>query len=388
MKIIHTADWHIGRTLGANRSLLADQEYILKEFTAYLKAERPDVLIIAGDLYDRSVPAKEAVALVNEVLSEIILKLGIPTIAIAGNHDGGERLNFSSGILEKQGLYIHGLLNREVTPVVLADGEGEVAFWPLPFIKPVEYRDLHGLDKTPTYDEMYRDIIAGITPRMAAEQRHVLIAHGLILNSGSDLETIDDSVRPVEIGGVEYADVGSFEAFDYVALGHLHRPQKVRWDKVRYAGSLLKYSFSEWNQKKSVTCIELGRDGIATIRQDELPTLRDLRNISGTLAELTSLERYEDPGREDYLRASLTDETPQTNPMEKLRKVYPNVMEMAYTALSGDYNVAVKTAKIRQELDDPLALFAGFYDSIYGQEMSPEETAIITAIIKEEEVQP
>ena len=260
MKILHTSDWHIGRTLN-EKSLLEDQEAVLTQLLAWFDRERPDILLVAGDIYDRSVPSKEALGLVDTVLSEIILNLKIPVLLIGGNHDGRERLAMNGGILEKQGLHIAGNYLPGQEPVILNDEWGEVCFWTVPFIKPVEYRSLMKLEKTISYDEMYRKITDEITERMDMSRRNVLVSHGLILGNMADIQTIDDSVRPIEIGGIEYACAEHFEAFDYVALGHLHRPQKVLWDKVRYSGSLLKYSFSEWNQKKSVTLVELGEKG-------------------------------------------------------------------------------------------------------------------------------
>lgn len=380
MKILHTSDWHIGRTLN-EKSLLEDQEAMLTQLLAWLDRERPDILLVAGDIYDRSVPSKEALGLVDTVLSEIILRLGIPVLLIGGNHDGRERLAMNGGILEKQGLHIAGNYLPGQEPVTLGDEWGEVCFWSVPFIKPVEYRSLMKLEKTMGYDEMYREITAEITGRMDTSKRNVLVSHGLILGNMADIQTIDDSVRPIEIGGIEYACAEIFEAFDYVALGHLHRPQKALWDKVRYSGSLLKYSFSEWNQKKSVTLVELGEKGALSLEPVSFKPLRDLRVIHGRLGELTALEAYETEGREDYLKVILEDQERLVNPMDKLRRVYPNVLEMAYE--KREKTEAQKSSRrIKERIQDPLKLFEDFYTFVNGEAMQADEQAVITELLE------
>ena len=378
MKLLHTSDWHIGRTLN-EKSLIQDQAFVLEHIKHIITREKPDVVMIAGDLYDRSVPSKEALALVDNFLTWTVLEQRIPVFVIGGNHDGRERLDFSGGILRKQGLYMTGQYQNTLTPIVLEDSFGSVAFWSVPFIRPVEYRSL-GNDAGEDYDTMYAAICKKITQQMDCSQRNVLITHGLILNGADELEMIDDSVRPVEIGGVSFAKSSYFDAFDYVALGHLHRPQKVGKETVRYAGSLLKYSFSECKQKKSVTLIELGEKGSCTIRQEALPALHDMREIRGTLSALTDVAAYDVPGREDYLRVVLEDDIRQINPMDKLRKVYPNVLEMSYAK-----NLAAggKQRRVKERISSPRELFSDFYADVHGEAPSDTMMAAVDTLLKE-----
>ena len=381
MKILHTSDWHIGRFLN-QRSLLPDQEYVMKSFMDLVQREKPDVLLIAGDLYDRSIPSKEALALVDEVLNQIILDMNIPTIIIGGNHDSGDRLSFNSGILEKRGLYIRGVMTESPEPIILNDEYGPVAFWPVPFTKPVEYRNLTGNTEIHDFQDMYASIVDEIKGRMDKNIRNVMITHGMILSHAPTDEDIDDSVRPIEIGGISYAEGSLFDDFDYVALGHLHRPQQVGRPEVRYAGSLLKYSFSEVKQKKSITLVEMDDQGHAEIRTEALDTKRDMRMLTGELSDLTGSEALEDPNRDDYIKAVLTDDVRRLNPMEQLKKVYPNILEMEYQSLNAVQR-NISTRKIKERLSDPLSLFGDFYEYIHGVEMTEEKKEIVKTIMEE-----
>lgn len=381
MKILHTSDWHIGRSLN-EKSLLEDQACALESFLDCVKDWRPDVVVVAGDIYDRSVPSKEALALADEVFSRLILEFKVPVLVIGGNHDGRERLAFSGGILKRQGLYIAGNYTGDPRPITLEDAFGPVDFWPVPFIKPVEYKNLVAESQVFDYEGMYADIVGQIKCRMTPGRRNVLVTHGLILGGAVDLETIDDSVRPIEIGGIDFARAEIFSDFDYVALGHLHRPQRVGMEKIRYSGSLLKYSFSEWLQKKSLTLVELAADGGVQVDQAPVQTLRDLRVIRGSLAELTSAEAYEDAGREDYLKVILTDETRLVNPMEKLRRVYPNVLEMAYEKREKS-GAALRKKAVKERIQDPAALFADFYAFIHDTPLPEAEGALFKEVLQE-----
>lgn len=381
MRILHTSDWHIGRTLN-EKSLLEDQKFIIDGLLRWIGENRPDVLVVAGDIYDRSVPSREALAVVDDFLSAVVLELKIPVFFIGGNHDGRERLAVNGGILNRQGLHIVGNYTPGLEPVILEDQWGEVCFWSVPFIKPAEYRNLTGAPKNPSYDQMYKEMLAEITERMDISKRNVLISHGLILGGALEADTIDDSVRPIEIGGIEYACAEDFEAFDYVALGHLHRPQKVLWDKVRYAGSLLKYSFSEHNQKKSLTLLELGEKGSLDYEPVYLKSLRDLRVIQGHLKDLTALTAYDTAGREDYLKVILEDEERIINPMDKLRKVYPNVLEMEY-AKRQKTEAQRNSSRIKERIKEPIGLFEDFYAFACGEAIPEDEKAVILRLFEE-----
>ncbi len=379
MKILHTGDWHIGRHLNQH-ALLEDQRHALDQLLALIRREQPDVLIVAGDLYDRALAPREAMTLVDAVLTEVVLDLAIPAIVIGGNHDGRERLDYGSAILRQKGLHMIGTYRPIVAPILLTgkNDAAPVAFWSVPFIKPVEYRDLTGSEHIPDYNTMYRDIVSGITARMNPDIPNVLVTHGLILSGVPREGDIDDSVRPIEIGGVSYADAGLFDAFDYVALGHLHRPQKVGSDRIRYAGSLLKYSFSEVRQKKSVTLVDLDvrhRQTPPAVTCFPIEGLRDLRVIRGSFDELTSLSAYTAPRRDDYLRVVLTDQTRVPNPMEGLRRVYPNVLEMAYES-SQSLSGSGRQRRIKEHLENPMTLLADFYQTIRGEALPEPESAL------------
>lgn len=379
MKMLHTGDWHIGRHLNQH-ALLEDQRHALGQLLTLIRREQPDVLIVAGDLYDRALAPREAMTLVDTVLTEVVLDLAIPAIVIGGNHDGRERLDYGSAILRQKGLHMIGTYRPIVTPILLT-GKGDaapVAFWPVPFVKPVEYRDLTGSGNIPDYNAMYREIVSDITARMNPDIPNVLVTHGLILSDVPQDGDIDDSVRPIEIGGVSYADAGIFDAFDYVALGHLHRPQKVGSDRIRYAGSLLKYSFSEVDQKKSVTLVDLdtcNRQALPAITAFPIEGLRDLRVIRGTFDELTSLSAYTAPHRDDYLRVILTDKVRVPNPMEGLRQVYPNVLEMGYEG-SQSLDGGGRQQRIKEHLENPMTLLADFYQAIRGEALPEAESAL------------
>ena len=385
MKILHTGDWHIGRTLNGH-SLLADQRFVLEKLMDIIRQEKPDVLLIAGDLYDRALPPKEAVALADEALTNIVLDIGLPTMIIGGNHDGRERLDFVSGVLKKSGLYVAGAFHPdELSPIILGEGLSKTAFWLVPFIKPNEYRSLTGMEKTPDYNEMFRCIIDDITSRMDTKIINVLVTHGLILSGMPENDEIDDSVRPIEIGGISYAESALFMPFDYVALGHLHRPQKAGSEAIRYAGSLLKYSFSEVNQKKSVTLIELKKGKPCVTEQIDLPALHGMRVIEGDLDELTAFPMYANPNREDYIKAVLTNAERVANPMAALREVYPNILEMTYQ-ITVKKEGTLDRSRIKANLNDPMALFDDFYEMIHGKAPDEDMRDIVQTLMDKTEV--
>lgn len=378
MKILHTGDWHIGRLLDQH-SLIDDQRDALQAFLRIVDDVEPDVILIAGDLYDRAIPPREALELVDGVFTRLILDDHIPVIVIGGNHDGRSRLDYGSAILARKGLYFRGLYNPDAKPIEIV-GKGDnvpTAFWTVPFIKPVEYHTLAHTDSIPDYNDMYAEIVETIRPRMNREQPNVLITHGLILASPPGTDTLDDSVRPIEIGGISYASSHLFSDFDYVALGHLHRPQKVGDNRIRYAGSLLKYSFSEVNQKKSVAVATLdpNRQALPDIELIPIPAKRDLRIISGPFDDLTGLAAYTQDNRGDYIKAVLTDKIRVPNPMDRLREVYPNVLEMTY-AHTQAVDGADKQRRIKEHLNDPMTLFSDFYEAIRGESLPEEEAKL------------
>lgn len=379
MKILHTGDWHIGRLLDQH-SLIDDQRYALAQFLKITRTVDPDVILIAGDLYDRPVPPREALQLVDDTLTQLILEDHIPVIIIGGNHDGRSRMDYGSEILAKKGLYFRGVYHPEDGPIEIT-GKGDAvptAFWTIPFVKPVEYHTLTGSKHIPDYNGMYAEMLAKIKPRLNPNQPNVLVTHGLILSAPPDEHTLDGSVRPIEIGGISYASSHLFSDFDYVALGHLHRPQKVGSNRIRYAGSLLKYSFSEVNQKKSVAAVTLDpeKNSLPEITCVPIPAKRDLRVITGPFDDLTGLGAYTQNNRDDYISVVLTDKIRVPNPMDGLRQVYPNVLEMAY-AHSQTVDGTDQQRKIKEHLHHPTQLFSDFYESVRGETVPDEEAALV-----------
>ena len=331
MRLIHTADWHLGR-LFHNVHLTRDQEHVLRQLVALVADVRPAALIVAGDLYDRAVPPTEAVDLLDHVLTEIVDGLGVPVVAIAGNHDSAARLGFASALLRRRGLHLVGELPQAAAPIVLHDEHGPVHVSALPFADPAEAR--HAYDDAAIHDQQAVSA-AGVARALAATPegaRRVIVAHAFVAGG---LES--ESERPMSVGGAQQVAAAVFGAFDYVALGHLHRPQACGSETVRYAGSLLKYSFAEHAHDKSVSIVDIGAPGSAggdagaagrprvTVETVALTPRRDVRRLEGTLAEL--LDRGPaDPRRDDYVLASLLDDGALYDPIGRLRAAYPNAL--------------------------------------------------------------
>ena len=368
-RILHTGDWHLGRYLhGA--SLLADQAHVLGQLIATAISEAVDVVVIAGDVYDRSVPPAEAVKLLDDVLAQLVIDAGIEVILIAGNHDSAERIGFGGRILGKQRLHLRGTL-IDLSPIVLADAHGEIAFHPLPYVEPVFARALPGGEAVSDHQSAMTHALSLMRANLNPGRRNVLIGHAFVAG-GSESE----SERPLSVGGSGQVSADTFAGFDYVALGHLHRPQRVGADHIRYAGSLLKYSFNEVDHVKGVTLVDIGADRIPTVRIIPLAPRRDVRIIQGTLAQLLS---QPDPvlRRDDYLCAHLTDSDPVLDPMARLREVYPPMLELQFTQVT-EGNAAARAAgdHRRREPDD---LFRAFYRDMLGEEIAEPALAVFNA---------
>ena len=331
MRLIHTADWHLGR-LFHNQHLTEDQAHVLEQLVALAAEVRPAAVIVAGDLYDRAVPPTEAVDLLDHVLTELVDRLGVPVIAIAGNHDSAVRVGFASSLLRQRGLHLVGELPQAASPIILRDEHGPVRVSALPFADPAEARAVYG---DPDIHDQQAGVAAGVARALAAaepHERHVLVAHAFVAGG---LES--ESERPISVGGAQQVTASTFAGFDYVALGHLHRPQSCGADAVRYAGSLLKYSFAEHAHDKSVSVVDIGARGSAageagragraavTVEAVPLRPRRDVRRVEGTLAELLERGRS-DPHRDDYVLASLLDEGALFDPIGRLRAAYPNAL--------------------------------------------------------------
>lgn len=394
MKIIHTGDWHIGKIVN-EFSMIEDQRYILNKLIELIKKEKPDALVIAGDVYDRSIPPVEAVELLDKVFEEILIEDGVNILAIAGNHDSAERLSFGSSILEKNGLYIAGDIKNEFKKVTIEKENDKVNFFLIPYIEPVVLRKRYEDKSIKNHNDVMKFIVNKIKKEMNNEEVNIAIAHGYVtLNREKALECNDEdkykaaeievseSERPLSIGGTDLIDGDIFNEFDYVALGHLHGRQKVGKDSIRYSGSLLKYSFSEVNHKKGVTIIEVSDKNDMVIRSEELEAIRDMRTIRGNLDALIEAARESEEGREDYIQAILTDEGELVDPIGKLRAVYPNVMLLRKeekNSILDSLTAASQGYKSKSEIE----LFREYYERLGEGEFSKEKEEVMISVIEE-----
>lgn len=376
MKLLHIADLHIGKRVN-EFTMIGDQQYVLEQILEIVRKERPEGILIAGDVYDKSQPAVEAVELLDRFLTELTA-LGPAIFMISGNHDSPERLSFGSRIMEKNRLYIVGTFDGALPGIPLKDAYGAVTVHLLPFIKPAMVRR-HFEQPPETYDDAVRMVLSAAD--IDTRERNILLAHQFVTNGMEQPERSDS--ENLSVGGLDNVDVSAFAGFDYVALGHLHRPQSIGTDAVRYAGSPLKYSFSEARGQKSATLLELGEKGAISIRLLPLNPLHDLREIKGPMAELLRIGKEESSGAEDYIHAILTDEEEMYDAVGQLREVYPNLMALDFensrtgqdpsvsTAISGDVNRRL-----------PIELYAEFYKKQNNSELSAEGMKILEQIFE------
>ncbi|WP_210468477.1 exonuclease SbcCD subunit D [Sporosarcina sp. 6E9] len=376
MKFFHTADWHLGK-LVQGVYMTDEQRYILNQFIEAIELEKPDVIVIAGDLYDRAVPPTEAVALLDEVLEKIVMDMKIPVIAIGGNHDSPGRLHFGSTLMQKNGYYIAGQVSREIDPVVLQDEFGEVHFHLVPFADPSVIRHLHEDKTISNHQDAMKKITEGIFEKMDDKARHIFVGHAFVTKRGESEENTSDSERPIAIGGAEYVSAHLFEPFHYTALGHLHQAHYVLNETIRYAGSPLKYSISEEHHNKGFFIVELDGGGNATVEKRELIPNRDMRTVEGTIEEI-----QKHPISEDYVFVKLLDETPVLFPMEKIRSVYPNAMHVERKMLVPKSTIETGT-KTEQGKKDDIQLFTGFYKEMMGETVDEETKSLFEEVLYE-----
>ncbi len=367
MRILHTADWHLGRLLH-QVSLLNDQRHALAQIRVFLKSQRVDVLIVAGDVYDRAVPPADAVDLLDSFLDQISSELGIPVVIIAGNHDSVSRLGFGARQLAKAGIHIFAPM-AQPEPVLLNDEHGEVAFYGFPYLEPVQVRELSG-ESVRSHDEAAALLTQRALEDNGPTRRSVAIAHCFV--GGGE---VCDSERPLSVGGTDQVSADHFKAFSYTALGHLHQPQQQGAPHIRYSGSLAKYSFSEAKHHKSVTLVDMDREGNCAIEVLSLEPLRDLRIIQGTLEDLLSAASS-DAAADDYLLVRLDDEHALLDVMSRLRAVYPNVLQLERPGLLNRSGETVDhSKKLKRE---ELPLFADFFSQMRGEELDEAQRKVLT----------
>ncbi len=373
MKLIHLSDLHIGKRVN-DYSMLDDQKYILKKILGIIDSENPDGIIIAGDVYDKSVPSGEAITCFDEFLTDLA-KRKIPTFIISGNHDSAERLSFGSKLMEQSGIYISKEYNGVVEPITLKDGFGEYNIFLLPFVKPFNVRTNYPDEEIVTYTDAVRVAIEKMN--IDTQKRNILVTHQFITDS-----QISDSEEK-SVGGTDNVDSYVFDDFDYVALGHIHGPQNCGSERIRYCGTPLKYSFSEVNHQKSVTVVEIAEKGSLDIRTIDLVPLRDMFEIRGNFNDIMQKSFYENtPYQESYLRITLTDEDDIPNALGTLRTVYHKLMVLQYD------NIRTRTHNIINGAEDvenksEFQLFAEFFELQNGQPMSEKQSEFIQKLIQE-----
>lgn len=373
MKFLHLADLHLGKRVNGF-SMLEDQAHILRQILAILDDEQPDGVLIAGDVYDKSVPSVEAVELLDGFLTELRAR-GVPVLLISGNHDSPERLAFGGRVMDSCGIHISPVYDGALAPVTLHDEFGPVHVWLLPFVKPAHVRRWFPDADIESYTDAVAEAVAHMDIDTAA--RNVLVTHQFVTGgtrSGSE---------ELSVGGTDNVDSGVFAPFDYVALGHLHGAQHIGRETIRYAGSPLKYSFSEARQHKSVTVVTLGEKGDVQVRTVALTPLRELREIRGSYDELTARSFYEHTTyRSDYLHLILTDEQDVFDAMSRLRTIYPYLMTLDYdnarTRAAGGMSVPAET-----ERRTPLELFEALYARQNHQPMSEVQREYIAQLMEQ-----
>lgn len=373
MKFLHLADLHLGKRVNGF-SMLEDQAHILRQILAILDDEQPDGVLIAGDVYDKSVPSVEAVELLDGFLTELRAR-GVPVLLISGNHDSPERLAFGGRVMDSCGIHISPVYDGALAPVTLQDAFGPVHVWLLPFVKPAHVRRWFPDADIESYTDAMAEAVAHMDIDTAA--RNVLVTHQFVTGgtrSGSE---------ELSVGGTDNVDSGVFAPFDYVALGHLHGAQHIGRETIRYAGSPLKYSFSEARQHKSVTIVTLGEKGDVQVRTVALTPLRELREIRGSYDELTARSFYEHTTyRSDYLHLILTDEQDVFDAMSRLRTIYPYLMTLDYdnacTRAAGGMSVPAET-----ERRTPLELFEALYQRQNHRPMSEVQRAYIAQLMEQ-----
>lgn len=403
MRFLHVADLHIGKRL-YGVSLVEDQRHLLSRIADAIREERVDALVIAGDIYDKAAPSAEAVALFDAFLQDVA-NAGCRVIGIPGNHDSAERIAYAQSLLRREGVFFTPVYDGSIEPVVLHDVHGAVSFWPLPFLRPGDVRR-HCPDLR--IDDDYSAALHAVIASCAIDdtQRNIALAHQFVVSAGWAPDRADDEIS---LGGLDAVDVSVFAPFDYVALGHVHRSQRVGRDTVRYAGSPLKYSFSEARYEKGALLVDVGAKGADDVvgscvswRFVPLVPLHDVRELKGTLAELVAagdgmpmggmrmdgaalngVSMDGAPARDDYLHVTLTDERPQLDAMARLRGVYPHVLALDYERRAGAYEggrVCHAADPARVPLPE---LFGRFFQEQMEKDLDEEQRAIVDRAVRE-----
>ena len=372
MKFIHLSDLHLGKRVN-EYSMLEDQKYILTKIINVVDEEKPDGVLIAGDVYDKSVPSAETVSLFDDFLTRLA-KRNLQVFIISGNHDSPERMSFGSRLMDQSGIHISQVYNGKVTPFAISDEHGNVNVYMLPFIKPVHVRRFFE-EEIETYTDAIRVAVAEMNIDQSG--RNILITHQFVTGA------LRSESEDLSVGGSDNVEVSVFDGFDYVALGHIHSPQNCTSERVRYCGTPLKYSFSEVKDKKSVTIVELANKGNLTIRTVPLDPMRDMVEIKGKYDDIMLKSFYENTTyQEDYVHITLTDEEDIVDAIGKLRTVYHNLMKLDYDNRR-TRSVAQVDGAVDVETKTPIELFSDFYELQNNQPMSDEQKAFVEDLIEQ-----
>ncbi|MDE7327021.1 MAG: exonuclease SbcCD subunit D [Lachnospiraceae bacterium] len=379
MKLLHISDLHIGKRVNGF-SMLEDQKYILRQILAAANSQQADGVIIAGDLYDKPVPSAEAVQVFDWFLTELADR-GKAVYAVSGNHDSAERIAFGAQLMGSRGVFLSPVYHGKISPLKLVDSYGELYLYLLPFIKPATVR--HVLRETVDGQEEfvasnYHDAVKLAVAQMQVDKsrRNILVAHQFVTGAGRcDSEEI-------AVGGLDNVDAEVFDAFDYVALGHIHSPQFIKRETLRYCGTPLKYSFSETDQEKSITVVTLKEKGNVEVSTVPLIPLHDMRKIRGTYLEVTARSFYQGFDTEDYIQVTLTDEEDIPDALQKLRIIYPNLMHLCYDNRRTKQNRVIEREEGRGEKSE-FELFAELYELQNNQAMSGIQMEFVLQMIEE-----
>lgn len=372
MKILHLSDLHLGKKVN-EYSMLNDQQYILNQILNIIDNENLDCIIIAGDIYDKSVPSAEAIQVFDSFLFSLSERK-LSVFVISGNHDTAERISFGGRLMTSSNVYISPVFSGKINPVTLHDEYGDINFYMIPFIKPFHVRKFFPDEAIESYTDAMRTVIKNMNINSGG--RNILITHQFITGA-----SFGDS-EEFSVGGTDNIDADVFDDFDYVALGHIHRPQNIGSKRMRYCGSQLKYYIEEVLQQKSVTIAEIGAKGNLDIREIPLVPKRDMKVYKGTYKKLTDIDFYSNINTDDYIFITLTDEEDIPDASRKLHKIYPYMMRISYDN-SRTKNHSVIKSDIRNEKLPPIQLFAEFYESQCNHKMSSEQYEFIDNLIRE-----
>ncbi|MGD6803173.1 exonuclease SbcCD subunit D [Rossellomorea aquimaris] len=372
MKFIHTADWHLGK-LVHGIYMTEQQREVLYQFVQLVEDEQPDAVVIAGDLYDRSVPPTEAVELLDEILYKINVELKIPVIAISGNHDSAERLSFGTSWYKQSRLYLKGKLTNDFTPIEV---EG-IHFHLIPYADPGIVRQLLQDDSIHSHHDAMQALVGQIEKNMDTSLPQVFVGHAFVLGGKTS-----DSERTLSVGGSGCVGSELFDPFHYTALGHLHSPDAIKHTRVKYSGSLLKYSFSEAKQRKAVSIVEIDSKGNISIEEKTLTPKQDMREIEGFMEELLDPHFFNDQKTDDFLKVTLHDEGALIDPINKLRQVYPNVLHLEKKVEQYDLRRKENYSTVKDEKKTELELFQQFYNEMTTSDFSEEKKQMMINVIE------